>query len=233
MYEEIKERVCEANKRLYQEGIVILTWGNVSEVDKNNSVMIIKPSGVNYDKMLPNDMVVVDLLTEKVIDGKYRPSTDAPTHLKLYKEFKDIKSIVHTHSTYAVAFAQAGINIPILGTTHADYFYGDILCTRELTEKEIQTDYELNTANVIIETIKKAHYDIIANQGILVKNHGVFTWGENAEKAVENAIVLEEISKMTYLSLQLNDNAHINQYIVDKHYERKHGKNAYYGQNIR
>jgi len=230
MFEDIKKRVCEANKRLFYDKVVILTWGNVSEVDDERSVMVIKPSGVSYDEMTPEDMVVVDLETEKVVEGKYRPSTDAPTHLKLYREYKDMKAIVHTHSTFAVGFAQAGINVPILGTTHADYFYGDVLCTRELSESEVKTDYEKNTANVIIETINKKNYDVVANPGILVKNHGVFTWGKSANKAVENAFVLEEISKMAYLSLQLNKNSNINQYIVEKHYERKHGKNAYYGQ---
>ena len=230
MYENIKQRVCEANKRLYKEGVVILTWGNVSEVDEKRQVMVIKPSGIAYDDMQPKNMVVVDLKTENVIEGEYKPSTDAPTHIRLYKEYHSINSIVHTHSSYAVAFAQAGMNLPILGTTHADYFYGDILCTRELLENEVKANYEKNTANVIIETIKKNNYDIVAKQGILVKNHGVFTWGESAAKAVENAIVLEEIAKMAYLSIQLNSNAKINQYIIDKHYERKHGKNAYYGQ---
>lgn len=230
MFKDIKNRVCEANKRLHNEGVVILTWGNISEVDDKHSVMVIKPSGVNYDEMMPEDMVVVDLKTEHIIEGKYRPSTDAPTHLKLYNEFSDIKSIVHTHSTFAVSFAQAGTNIPILGTTHADYFYGDILCTRELSEEEIKSDYEKNTANVIIETIKNNKSNIIANPGILVKNHGVFTWGKNTQKAVDNAIVLEEIAKMAYLTLQINPKACINDYIINKHYKRKHGQNAYYGQ---
>ena len=230
MLEEIKKRVCEANKNLYKSGIVLLTWGNVSEITEDRKHLVIKPSGVNYDEMQPEDMVVVDLDTEKAVESRYLPSTDTPTHIKLYKAFPEIKSIVHTHSTFAVAFAQAGKNIPILGTTHADYFYKDILCTRELSEEEIKSDYESNTANVIIETIKNKNYEVMSAPGILVKNHGVFTWGKSVNKAVENAIVLEEVAKMAYLTLQINSESHINQYIIDKHYERKHGKNAYYGQ---
>ena len=223
---QLKERVCNANLTLKKSNLITLTWGNVSAKDEESGLIIIKPSGVSYDTMKPEDMVVVDL-DGNTVEGTYRPSSDLPTHLYLYKQFPSLGGIVHTHSTFATAFAQSGKEIVAYGTTHADAFYGSIPCTRDLTEAEISEAYEWNTGKVIAEAVR----DFIAVPGIIVKNHGVFTWGETAEKAVENAITLEEVAKMAFLTEQLNsDIQHIDQHLLDKHYLRKHGKNAYYGQ---
>ena len=223
---QLKERVCNANLTLKKSNLITLTWGNVSGKDEESGLIIIKPSGVSYDTMKPEDMVVVDL-DGNTVEGTYRPSSDLPTHLYLYKQFPSLGGIVHTHSTFATAFAQSGKEIVAYGTTHADAFYGSIPCTRNLTEAEISEAYEWNTGKVIDEAVR----DFIAVPGIIVKNHGVFTWGETAEKAVENAITLEEVAKMAFLTEQLNSNTQrIDQHLLDKHYLRKHGKNAYYGQ---
>jgi L-ribulose-5-phosphate 4-epimerase len=223
---QLKERVCNANLTLKKSNLITLTWGNVSAKDEESGLIIIKPSGVSYDTMKPEDMVVVDL-DGNTVEGTYRPSSDLPTHLYLYKQFPSLGGIVHTHSTFATAFAQSGREIVAYGTTHADAFYGSIPCTRDLTEAEISEAYEWNTGKVIAEAVR----DFIAVPGIIVKNHGVFTWGETAEKAVENAITLEEVAKMAFLTEQLNsDTQRIDQHLLDKHYLRKHGKNAYYGQ---
>lgn len=224
--ETLKERVCNANLTLKQSNLITLTWGNVSAKDEESGLIIIKPSGVSYDTMKPEDMVVVDL-DGNTVEGTYRPSSDLPTHLYLYKQFPSLGGIVHTHSTFATAFAQSGKEIVAYGTTHADAFYGSIPCTRDLTEAEISEAYEWNTGKMIAESVR----DFIAVPGIIVKNHGVFTWGDTAEKAVENAITLEEVAKMAFLTEQLNsDTQRIDQHLLDKHYLRKHGKNAYYGQ---
>ena len=224
--ETLKERVCNANLTLKKSNLITLTWGNVSAKDEESGLIIIKPSGVSYDTMKPEDMVVVDL-DGNTVEGTYLPSSDLPTHLYLYKQFPSLGGIVHTHSTFATAFAQSGKEIVAYGTTHADAFYGSIPCTRDLTEAEISEAYEWNTGKVIAEAVR----DFIAVPGIIVKNHGVFTWGETAEKAVENAITLEEVAKMAFLTEQLNsDTQRIDQHLLDKHYLRKHGKNAYYGQ---
>ena len=223
---QLKERVCNANLTLKKSNLITLTWGNVSAKDEESGLIIIKPSGVSYDTMKPEDMVVVDL-DGNTVEGTYRPSSDLPTHLYLYKQFPSLGGIVHTHSTFATAFAQSGREIIAYGTTHADAFYGSIPCTRDLTEAEISEAYEWNTGKMIAESVR----DFIAVPGIIVKNHGVFTWGETAEKAVENAITLEEVAKMAFLTEQLNsDTQRIDQHLLDKHYLRKHGKNAYYGQ---
>lgn len=230
MLEELKKEVCAANLELVQKGIVIYTWGNVSGISEDRKYMVIKPSGVDYDKMTVEDMVVVSVETGETVEGKWNPSSDTTTHLELYKAFSAIKGIVHTHSTTAVAFAQAGKEIPALGTTHADYFYGDIPCTRELSEKEVMEGYEINTGKVIVECIKSAGYDAMAIPGILVKNHGPFAWGKSPENAVYNAVVMEKVAEMDLKTLALNPTAEMKQYVLDKHYMRKHGPNAYYGQ---
>ncbi len=230
MLEELKEQVCAANLELAARGVVIYTWGNVSGIDRESGAVVIKPSGVDYDGMKPADMVVVDLETGKVLEGDLKPSADTPTHLELYRAFPDIGGITHTHSTNAVAFAQAGRAIPALGTTHADYFYGDIPCTRELTEQEVKDAYEENTGKVIIEHIKEAGYDPLDIPGILVKNHGPFTWGKDAAESVYHAVVMEEVASMALRTLLLNPDASIQHYVLEKHYMRKHGPNAYYGQ---
>ena len=224
--ETLKERVCNANLTLKQSNLITLTWGNVSAKDKESGLVVIKPSGVSYDTMKPEDMVVVDL-EGNTVEGTYLPSSDLPTHLYLYKQFPSLGGIVHTHSTFATAFAQSGKEIVAYGTTHADAFYGNIPCTRNLTEAEISEAYEWNTGKVIAEAVR----DFIAVPGIIVKNHGVFTWGETAEKAAENALALEEVAKMAFLTELLNSAPQrIDQHLLDKHFLRKHGKNAYYGQ---
>ena len=230
MLENLKKEVCKANLELVSKGVVIYTWGNVSGISDDRKYMVIKPSGVEYDNMAPEDMVVVSIETGKIIEGKFKPSSDTNTHLELYRKYNLINGIVHTHSTNAVAFAQAGIDIPALGTTHADYFYGDIPCTRELTKEEVENDYETNTGKVIIETIEKRKIDPIAIPGIIVKNHGPFAFGKNSSNAVYNAVVMEKVAEMAIKTLLLNNKAEMNQYILDKHYMRKHGPNAYYGQ---
>lgn len=211
-------------------GVVIYTWGNVSGIDREQGLVVIKPSGVDYDGMSLDDMVVVDLYTGEVVEGKWKPSSDTLTHLELYKHYKKIASVVHTHSVNAVAFAQAGLPIPALGTTHADYFYGDIPCTRELSQEEVGKAYELNTGKVIIETLDSLNINPMAVPGIVVKNHGPFAWGTNPANAVYNAVVMEKIAEMDLKTLMLNPEASMAQFMLDKHYTRKHGSNAYYGQ---
>lgn len=230
MLERLKEEVCAANLDLVEKGVVIYTWGNVSGISDDRKYMVIKPSGVDYNGMSPEDMVVVSVETGKTVEGKWKPSSDTNTHLELYRRYSDIKGIVHTHSTNAVAFAQAGMCIPALGTTHADYFYGDIPCTRELTSEEVNSGYETNTGKVIIETIDKMGYNPIAIPGIVVKNHGPFAWGTSPANAVYNAVVMEKVAEMDFITLVLNPKASMKQYVLDKHYMRKHGLNAYYGQ---
>lgn len=230
MLEELKKSVCEANLDLVNKGVVIYTWGNVSGISDDRKYMVIKPSGVDYDGMSPEDMVVVDIATGESVEGKWKPSSDTKTHLELYRKYQEIKGIVHTHSVNAVAFAQADMAIPALGTTHADYFYGDIPCTRELTKQEVMEDYETNTGKVIIETVDSGGYDPMAIPGIVVKNHGPFAWGKSPANAVYNAVVMEKVAEMDLKTLQLNPNSVMAQYVLDKHYMRKHGPNAYYGQ---
>ena len=228
MLEKLKADVCSANLELVNRGVVIYTWGNVSGIDREKGLVVIKPSGVSYDGMKPDDMVVVDLKSGETVEGSFRPSSDTPTHLELYRNFPEIGGITHTHSVNAVAFAQAGCSVKALGTTHADYFYGDIPCTRELSEEEVNTDYELNTGRVIVETFK--NLDCNAVPGVLVKNHGPFAWGKSPSESVYHAVVMETVAEMALKTLLLNGSASMNQYILDKHYLRKHGKNAYYGQ---
>lgn len=228
MLENLKERVWRENLNLVKYGLVVLTWGNVSAIDREKGLIVIKPSGVSYDSMTAGDMVVVDL-DGKVIEGKLSPSSDTPTHLYLYKTFPDAGGIVHTHSTYATAWAQAGRSIPAYGTTHADAFYGDIPCTRALVKDEVESDYELNTGKVIAEAFDGK--DGMAIPAVLVKNHGPFTWGVTPEKAVEYAVTLEAVAETALKTEALNaKSARVQQHLLDKHYFRKHGKNAYYGQ---
>lgn len=223
----LKKAVLKANLELVKQGLVIYTWGNVSGIDREQGYVVIKPSGVAYDDMTIGDMVVVDM-DGRVVEGKLRPSSDTPTHLILYKAFPHIGGIVHTHSAWATAWAQAGKPIPALGTTHADYFHGPVPCTRKLTETEIQSAYEVETGNLIIETFR--YLDPSAVPGVLVNNHAPFTWGKNPDEAVHNAKVLEEVAKMAWVTLQINPSAAIDQLLLDKHYLRKHGKDSYYGQ---
>lgn len=231
MLENLKKIVCEANLELVSKGVVIYTWGNVSGITDDRKYMVIKPSGVEYEKLSMEDMVVIDVDTGIKVEGKWNPSSDTKTHLELYRRYPSIKGIVHTHSTNAVAFAQAGYDIPALGTTHADYFYGDIPCARELTEDEVVNEYERSTGKVIIETFETRNIDPMSVPGIIVKNHGPFAFGRDPFNAVYNAVVLEKVAEMDIKTLALNPNAEIKQYVLDKHYMRKHGPNAYYGQN--
>ena len=229
MLEQLKEKVCKANLLLPKHGLVTFTWGNVSEIDRESGYIVIKPSGIDYDELTPGKMVVIDLDGNK-IEGELNPSSDTPTHIYLYRNFKNIGGIVHTHSTHATAFAQARLPIAAYGTTHADYFYGDIPCTRELTAAETQYDYETNTGRVIVEAFKLLDPDSIP--GVVAANHGPFAWGKDAAEAVHNAVVLEEVAKMAILMKTIDSESRpINKYILDKHYNRKHGENAYYGQN--
>lgn len=228
MLEKLKKEVYDANMELQEKGMVIYTWGNVSGIDREKQLVVIKPSGVDYNTMKPEDMVVVDL-EGNVVEGHYKPSSDTPTHLVLYKTYPEIGGVVHTHSTWAVTFAQAGMSVPAFGTTHADYFYGDVPCTRELTESEISEAYELNTGKVIVETI--GDKDPMAIPGILVKNHGPFAWGKTPSGSVYNTVVLDKVAEMAYNTMTLNPRvSRVSQYLLDKHYFRKHGANAYYGQ---
>jgi L-ribulose-5-phosphate 4-epimerase len=227
MLEQLKEEVFKANIDLVKYGLVIFTWGNVSGIDRERGLIAIKPSGVSYDDMTADDMVIVDL-DGKVVEGKYKPSSDTPTHLVLYKAFPKVGGVVHTHSEWATSWAQAGIPIPALGTTHADYFYGDIPCTRKLSEKEIQSNYEVETGNLIVEAFQKI--DPLAIPSVIINGHGPFSWGTDAHNAVHNAVVLEQVAKMAHHTLTMNDVKGIDQYLLDKHYMRKHGPNAYYGQ---
>ena len=227
MLEQLKEQVCEANLELVKHNLVVFTWGNVSGIDRSSGLVVIKPSGVSYDNMKPSDMVVMNL-NGQVVEGKLKPSSDTPAHLILYREFPNIGGVVHTHSEWATSWAQAGKSIPAIGTTHADYFYGEIPCTRKMTEEEIKGEYELETGRVIIETFKNINPDQVP--GVLVNNHGPFNWGTDAHNAVHNAVVMEEVAKMTFRSLQLNLETKMDQVLLDKHFLRKHGANAYYGQ---
>lgn len=230
MLEELKEAVWKANLQLPKLGLVTFTWGNVSGIDRERGLVVIKPSGVEYDAMAPDDMVVVSLETGERVEGRWKPSSDTPTHLVLYRAFPDCGGIVHTHSRWATSFAQAGLGIQPLGTTQGDYFYGEIPCTREMTPAEIAGAYEEETGNVIVETFAGKNPAQIP--AVLVHSHGPFTWGKDAAEAVHNAAVLEEVAFMSFHSLQLNpDQTRMQQELLDKHYLRKHGKNAYYGQN--
>lgn len=230
MLEELKKQVYEANMKLPFYGLVTFTWGNVSGIDKENGLFVIKPSGVDYDKLSPDDMVVMDLQGNRV-EGKYLPSSDTPTHLELYKAFPEIGGIVHTHSSYATSWAQAGRSIPCYGTTHADYFYGDIPCVRCLTKEEIEEDYEKNTGILIVNEFNRMGKDPVAVPAVICRGHGPFAWGKDAMDAVHNAVVLEEVAKMAYRAEVINpETASIPSELQDKHYFRKHGANAYYGQ---
>lgn len=229
MLEALKETVCEANLELFRRGVVLYTWGNVSGIDRARGLVVIKPSGVPYQGMQPSDMVVVDL-EGHIVEGTLRPSSDTPTHLELYKAFPEIGGVVHTHSTHAVVFAQAGMEIPPLGTTHADYFYGAVPVSRSLTRDEVQEAYEKNTGRVIVETVKETGREPFAVPGVLVRNHGPFTWGKDPAEAVYHSVVLEEIAEMAWKTLQINPAAALPPYILEKHYQRKHGPKAYYGQ---
>ena len=230
MLETLKQAVFEANIELVNQGLVIYTWGNVSGIDRESGLVVIKPSGVDYEKMTAEDMVIVDL-DGHIVEGELRPSSDTPTHLALYKAFDQIKSVVHTHSEWATSWAQSGRAIPCYGTTHSDYFYGEVPCTRKLNESEIKGNYEYETGNVIIETIINKGYQALEIPGVVVCNHGPFTWGVSPKDAVHNARVLEEVSKMAYRTEQLNHRVgSVDQVLLDKHYLRKHGKSAYYGQ---
>lgn len=231
MLETLKEQVCAANLNLATKGVVIYTWGNVSGIDRECGLVVIKPSGVAYEGMTAEDMVVVELSTGKVVEGKWKPSSDTDTHLELYRAFPEIGGVTHTHSVHAVAFAQAARGIPALGTTHADYFFGEIPCTRALTREEVEIDYEVNTGKVIVECFRKGHIAPMKIPGILVKNHGPFTWGKDAAESVYHAVVLENVAEMAWKTVQLDPEVAIQRYVLEKHYERKHGKNAYYGQS--
>lgn len=228
MLEALKQTVFEANLDLVKHGLVIFTWGNVSAIDKASGLVVIKPSGVSYDTMKAEDMVVVDL-DGKVVEGTLSPSSDTPTHLELYKAFPEIGGVVHTHSTYATSWAQAGIDLPNIGTTHADYFAQEIPCTRQMTEEEVKGEYEKETGTVIIERFNGINPTYVP--GVLVQNHGPFSWGKNASDAVHNAVVMEQVAKMAYIAFSINPNLTMNPLLIQKHFYRKHGPNAYYGQN--
>ena len=230
MLKKLKHAVYEANMELPHRGLVTYTWGNVSGIDRERGLVVIKPSGVSYDELTPDDLVVLDL-DGKVVDGKLNPSSDTKTHLELYKAFPEIGGIVHTHSPYAVGWAQAGRDIPAYGTTHADYFYGPVPCCRSLTEQEVEEDYERNTGLVIVETFRQQELDPVHVPGAICRNHGPFTWGKDAAQAVYHAVVLEEVAKMAVYTTQIAPDAQpAPQYVLDKHFLRKHGPNAYYGQ---
>ena len=231
MLEKLKQELYEANLDLVKYNLVTFTWGNVSGIERELGLVVIKPSGVEYDKLTPEDMVVVSLETGEVVEGKYKPSSDTPTHIALYKAFKDIKGVVHTHSRFATSWAQAGRDIPAYGTTHADYFYGNIPCTRKLTNDEIKSQYELNTGLVIVETFNKKNISATDIPAVIVNSRGPFAWGTSPKNAVHNAVVLEEISLMAIQSELINkDLTEMQKELLDKHFLRKHGKDAYYGQ---
>ncbi len=230
MLEELKKQVYEANMELPRYGLVTFTWGNVSAIDREKGLFVIKPSGVAYDKLKPEDMVVIDLDGKKV-EGRYNPSSDTPTHLVLYKAFPEVGGIVHTHSPYATSWAQAGRDIPCYGTTHADYIYGDVPCLRCLTADEIEEAYEENTGHLIVNEFKRMCKEPMAVPAVLCKNHGPFTWGQDAREAVHNAVVLEEVARMAYRCETINPKIQpAPKELQDKHYYRKHGEHAYYGQ---
>lgn len=235
MLEELKEKVFQANLKLVEYNLVVLTWGNVSAIDRESGLFVIKPSGVPYNEMTAEDMVVMDLKGNKV-EGKLNPSSDTPTHLELYNNFPTVGGVVHTHSSWACAWAQAGRDIPAYGTTHADFANGAVPCTRGLTEEEVYGEYELNTGKVIVEEFEKRGITPDECPAVLIHRHGPFTWGKNPFKAVENALILEEVAKMALRTEQAaamcsGSDIGIEGYLLDKHYQRKHGKNAYYGQN--
>jgi len=227
MLEELKKKVYKANMDLVKHGLVIFTWGNVSGIDREKGLVVIKPSGVDYDVMKPEDMVVVDL-QGNVVEGTLRPSSDTPTHLAIYRAWPEVGGVVHTHSTFATAWAQAGLDIPNIGTTHADYFHKAIPCTADMTEAEVKGAYELETGNVIIKRFEGMNP--MHTPGVLVKNHGPFAWGKDAHNAVHNAVVMEQVAKMASIAFAANPNLTMNPLLVEKHYLRKHGPNAYYGQ---
>lgn len=230
MLEVLREAVCRANRELPERGLVLYTWGNVSGIDRSQGLVVIKPSGVRYDALAPEDMVVVDL-DGHVVEGRLNPSSDTRTHLELYRAFPQIGGIVHTHSTYAAAWAQAGQDIPCYGTTHADYFYGSIPCARCLSKTEIDGDYEGNTGRVIVEIFRKRNINPVHVPGVICAGHGPFTWGNNPAQAVYHSVVLEEVARMAILTRQVCPSAHVApQAMLDKHFLRKHGPNAYYGQ---
>ena len=229
MLENLKKQVLEANLMLPRYNLVTFTWGNVSAVDRESGMVVIKPSGVEYGGMTADDMVVVELATGKVAEGKYKPSSDTPTHLELYRAFENLGGIVHTHSRWATSFAQAGRGIIPMGTTHGDYFYGEIPCTRAMSCEEISGEYEKETGTVIIERFKDI--DPMTIPAVLVKSHGPFAWGKDAYEAVHNAVVLEEVAFINYHAMEINpQTGHMQQELLDKHYLRKHGADAYYGQ---
>lgn len=236
MLEKLKKEVCRANLELVRHGLVIFTWGNVSGIDRETGLVVIKPSGVSYENMKPSDMVVVNL-DGRVVEGELKPSSDAPTHLVLYRAFPEIGGVVHTHSTFATAWAQAGLDIPNIGTTHSDYFHEDIPCTRKMKKAEVFGEYEKETGNVIVERFKEMNP--MDTPAVLVRNHGPFTWGTDADNAVHNAVVLEQVAKIGFVSMSLNlstldvvnHSPSMNKLLIEKHYSRKHGPNAYYGQN--
>jgi L-ribulose-5-phosphate 4-epimerase len=227
MLEKLKADVCRANLDLVKHGLVVFTFGNVSGIDRKQGLVVIKPSGVSYDDMKPEDMVVLDL-EGKIVVGRLRPSSDTPTHLELYRNFPNIGGIVHTHSEWATSWAQAGRAVPAFGTTHADYFYGEVPCTRELTEEEVNKAYELETGKVIVEAFNGLDPDAVPS--VLVRGHAPFSWGSSPDIAVHNAVVLEQVCKMAFRNIVLGNDEPIRQYLLDKHYLRKHGKDAYYGQ---
>ena len=230
MLEELKEKVFRANLDLVKHNLVIFTWGNVSGIDREKGLVVIKPSGVSYDTMKASDMVVVSLETGEVVEGDLNPSSDTPTHLVLYRAFPELGGIVHTHSTYATAWAQAGKDIPSIGTTHADYFHDSIPFTDDMTEAEVKGDYELETGNVIVKRIQAGNINPVHTPGVLVKNHGPFSWGKDADNAVYNAVVMEQVAKMAFVSFSVNPETTMNPLLIEKHFSRKHGPNAYYGQ---
>ena len=231
MLEQLKQEVYKANMDLPRYGLVTFTWGNVSGIDREKGLFVIKPSGVDYDKLTPDSMVVVNLEGE-VVEGDYRPSSDTPTHVVLYNRFQEIGGVVHTHSPWATSWAQAGRGIPCYGTTHADYLYGQVPCVRTLTKEEIETAYEKNTGVLIADEFERLAVDYLATPAVLCKNHGPFTWGKDAKEAVHNAVVLEEVAKMAARCEQIDPKVNpAPQELQDKHYYRKHGKNAYYGQS--
>ena len=227
MLEALKEEVFNANLDLVKHGLVIFTWGNVSAIDRATGLVVIKPSGVSYEAMTAEDMVVVDL-EGNIVEGKLKPSSDTATHLILYKSFPNIGGVVHTHSTYATSWAQAGLNIPNIGTTHSDYFSDAIPCTRDMTQQEVEGEYELETGNVIVDRFNGLNPDFIP--GVLVKNHGPFSWGKDAHDAVHNAVVMEQVAKMAYISYGVNPDLTMSKDLIQKHFFRKHGPGAYYGQ---
>jgi L-ribulose-5-phosphate 4-epimerase len=227
MLENLKKKVFRANMDLVQQGLVIHTWGNASERDKKSGLVVIKPSGVKYSSMKASDMVVIDA-AGNIVEGEYKPSTDAPTHLYIYNKYASIGGIVHTHSTYATAWAQVGKDIPPFGTTHADHYYGEVPCTRKLKDNEVSKDYELNTGKVIVERLGIS--DPLAVPSALVNCHGPFSWGLDSEEAVYNAVALEEIARIAFYTVLLRHKTPLDQFLLDKHFQRKHGRSAYYGQ---